>query len=153
MSEGKYNELELAFIEEVLDQHGEYLADLLIDDIQDKKLIDKENLMSGIDYRVSKYGIDPVLLFSFPAYGRFIEINFHKKSQNENIWDSKQANRDILGLRSNRKRKKKKDTRWYARNVYGSINRLLGVLGSEFTEHEKARLQRILDRQKSEIKL
>ncbi len=153
MSEGKYNELELAFIEEVLDQHGEYLADLLIDDIEQKNLVDSGKLIEGIDYRVSKYGIDPVLLFSFPAYGRFIEINFHKKSQNENIWDSKQANRDILGLRSNRKRKKKKDTRWYARNVYGSINRLLGVLGSEFTEHEKARLQRILDRQKSEIKL
>ena len=153
MSEGKYNELELAFIEEVLDQHGEYLADLLIDDIEQKNLVDSGKLIEGIDYRVKKYGIDPALVFSFPAYGRFIEINFHKKSQNENIWDSKQANRDILGLRSNRKRQKKKDTRWYARNVYGSINRLLGVLGSEFTEHEKTRLQRILDRQKSEIKL
>lgn len=146
--EGKYNEVELLFIQEVLDQHGEFLTDLFVDDILAKKLRRSEanTLAERIEYRVSKYGINPVLLFDFPGYGRVIEIRYHQKSINSNLLDASRTNVDIWNIKKQKKRKK--DTRWYARNLYGSVNRLLGILGSEYTEYERQRLKNILDKQK-----
>jgi len=57
--DGKYNELELLFIREVLDQHGEYLADLLQDEIIRKRLRISDELLESISYRVLSYGINP----------------------------------------------------------------------------------------------
>jgi len=57
--DGKYNELELLFIREVLDQHGEYLADLLQDEIIRKRLRISDELLESISYRVLSYGIIP----------------------------------------------------------------------------------------------
>ena len=151
--EGRFSELELTFIAEVLDQHGEYLTDLVVDAIESKKLIsqeDKDHLIDSISYDTTKYGINPVLVMNFPAYGRFIEINYHKRSKNTGLLDQDSANKALWG-RTNTKqlsRKKKKDTRWYARNVYGSLNRLIGILMYEFTEEERARLTNILQQQK-----
>lgn len=149
--DGRFSELELLFIAETLDQHGEYLTDLLVEAIEKKSLIsesDKEHLIESINYRTTKYGINPALIMSFPDYGRFIEINYHKKRQNSAILDDESVNSLIWG-RNNRKKskKKKKDTRWYAKNVYGSLNRLIGILMYEFTDAERERLTRILEKQ------
>ena len=149
--DGKYNDLELLFIEEVLDQHGEYLTDLLTEDIERKRLRDTDDLISSISSRTSKYGIDPVLLINFISYGRAIEIRWHKKSDNTKNWTT-DTNRQVWGIGANRKAKKK-DTRWYARNVYGSQNRLISILSNEFTEEEKARLKGILDQQQIRMAL
>lgn len=151
--DGRFSELELLFIAETLDQHGEYLTDLLIEAIEEKSLIseeDKEHLIDSISYR-TKDGINPKLVFEFPDYGRFIEINYHKKrqSQNTSSFDKESINKALWG-RSNKKKvkRKKKDTRWYSKNVYGSLNRLIGILMYEFTDQERVRLTRILEEQK-----
>ena len=67
--EGKYNDNELLFIREVLDQHGEYLADLFIASIEKKHLRVTDDLLNSIEYKVTNFGIDPVLTFSFFGYG------------------------------------------------------------------------------------
>lgn len=151
--EGRFSELELIFIAEVLDQHGEYLTDILVDAIESKKLIsqeDKEHLIDSISYDTTKFGINPALVMNFPTYGRFIEIYYHKRSKNTSILDQESANRALWDRPNTKqlKKRKKKDTRWYSKNVYGSLNRLIGILMYEFTDSERARLTRILEQQK-----
>jgi hypothetical protein len=146
--EGKYNEIELLFIREILDQHGEYLVDLLVENIESKGLIKEGNLLESLNYKVIMQGNNPVLQFSFYSYGRAIEIQYFKKSTNTRRWQQVNTNQLIWGMRKNQARKKKKDTTWYSKTVYGSINRLIGRLGSEFTENEIQRLKGIIEEQK-----
>ena len=143
--DGKYDKIELLFIERALELHGERVCDLLRENISNKKLIKSEDLLNSIDFSVSKYGIDPVLLISFISYGRAIEINWFKKSQNTRVFSKPNTNVMLWGMRDNQKRTRKKDTRWYAKTVYGSINHLLSVLSADFSEDEKNRLKQILE--------
>ncbi len=143
--DGKYNEIELLFIERELELHGEWVCDLLREQVANKSLVKSEDLLNSIDFSVSKYGIDPVLLISFFAYGRAIEINFFKKSHNTRQFAKPNTNILLWGMRENRKRTRKKDTRWYAKTAYGTINHLLSVLSTDFSEDEKERLKQILE--------
>ena len=143
--DGKYDEIELLFIERNLELHGEFVCDLLREQISNKNLIKSEDLLNSIDFSVSKYGIDPVLLISFFSYGRAIEINWFKKSKNTRVFSKPNTNVMLWGMRENRKRTRKKDTRWYAKTAYGTINHLLSVLSTDFSEDEKNRLKQILE--------
>jgi len=143
--DGRFDEVELLFIERQLELHGEYLCDLLREQVQNKTLIQSEDLLESIDFSVSKYGIDPVLLVSFFSYGRAIEINWFKRSKNTSIFTKPNTNSMLWGMRENRKKTKKKDTRWYAKTAYGSINHLISVLSTDFSEEEKNRLKQILE--------
>jgi len=143
--DGKYDEIELLFIERNLELHGEFVCDLLREQISGKNLIKSEDLLNSIDFSVSKYGIDPVLLISFLSYGRAIEINWFKKSINTRVFTKPNINVMLWGMRENRKRTRKKDTRWYAKTAYGTINHLLSVLSTDFSEDEKNRLKQILE--------
>jgi len=150
--EGKYNEIELLFIREILDQHGEYLFDLLSEGIESKALIKEGVLLDSLHYKVSMRGNNPVLSYYFVSHGRFIEIRYFKKSQNTRQWKTVNTEKELWKIRSKEDRlsrkKKKKDTNWYTRNVYGSQNRLIGRIGSEFTTEEITRLKNILSLQK-----
>lgn len=141
--EGKFNELELTWIKDVLDQHGEFLTDLLRDEIEAKTLIKTSDLEQSIDYKTTQYGIDPVLQVSFMSYGRAIEVKYHK-SKNSSKRQDITSNRLIIGTREATKFKKK-DTRWYAKTAYGSLNRLIGILMYEFTNEERTRIKGILE--------
>lgn len=153
--EGKYSEEEIYFIKEVLQQHGDFLNDLLADDIKKKRLISKDNkdvklidqFKNAKPFHVDASKINPKLVFEFFGYGRAIEIDYFK-SKNVKSFSS---SRDIWGVK--KKKKRKKDTRWYTYNVMGSLNRLVGVLGSEYSEHERKRIKEILNNQKSRIAL
>ena len=144
--EGKFDDVQLLFIERALELHGEHICDLLREQIERKSLIKSEDLLNSIDFSVSKYGIDPVLLLSFFSYGRAIEINWFKKSQNTKLATQPKANILLWSMRENRKRTKKKDTRWYSKTVYGSINRLISVLMNDFSDEERDRLKLILEK-------
>ena len=143
--DGKYGDVELLFIERTLELHGEHLCDLLKGKIESKHLIKDSDLLNSIDFSVSKYGIDPVLLVNFISYGRFIEIAWHKKSLNSGLWSKPNTNVMLWGMKDNQKRTKKKDTRWYAKTAYGTINNLISSLSSGFSEEEKNRLKQILE--------
>ncbi len=150
--EGKYNDNELLFIQEVLDQHGEYLGDLFRSEIEKKKLKVTGDLLNSIEYKVTNFGIDPVLTFSFFSYGRAIEIRWYQRSNNTKKWVT-DTNKEVWGINAGKHKRRKKNTVWYAKNLYGSINRLLTILASEYDEHEKARLKGILDHQKIRMQL
>lgn len=139
-------EIKEAFTREVLNTHGDYVMSLLKDSISDLSLIDQGNLLGGISYKIQKKGNDFALEFSFTGYGRAIEIAFHRRK--------KQNTRDIIkqlyGVKSREDVKaqqairKRKDTRWYSRNVYGALNTLIGRYMYGFTEEEIERLKSII---------
>lgn len=142
---GRFDEIETMFIREQLDLHGEFLSDLFVKRIGNKKLRDSDELIDNITYKVQKSGNSPVLAFSFPDHGRFIEINFHKKKGPRSIAEAIDTDQLLYNIQRRKKaQKKKKDTRWYTHNVYGSLNRLLERLASEYSEVEIARLKNIL---------
>ena len=142
------NEIEDLFVREVLDTHGEYIVDLLQESIESKKLRLTDELLESLDYKVRKSSNGYSLEVSFLTYGRFIEINFFKSKAIRKHYLQEAG--DIKRLRisgnssENFRRLKKKDTRFYAKNVYGSINRLLGRMSSEYSDQEIARLKGIL---------
>lgn len=146
-SSGQYSDIELLFLEEVLDQHGEYMCDLLADDVAAKRLRISDDLIDSINYR-SKGGSRPKLEVNFIGYGRAMEIRWHKRSQNTNKWAETNTNQSIWNVKSNTR--KWKDARWYSKNAYGSLNTLISRLSYEYTEAEQARLKGILQRQKNE---
>lgn len=148
--EGKYSDIELLYIREILDQHGEYLADALRDSIEKRKLRFSDDLLNSIDYKVTKELANPKLEVSFFSYGRALEIRWHKMRSNKRLLADAKA--DIWGgLKP--KRARRKNTLWYSRTVYGSVNQLLFKLSTEFTEQEKERLKRILENEKIKIKV
>ena len=132
------NDIEDLFVREILDTHGEYIVDLLQDSIEEKKLRITDELLESLDYKVVKRGGDYVLQISFLSYGRAVEIQYFKSKR---IRRENRENNKSTDFR----RAKKKDTRFYAKNVYGSINRLLGRMSSEYGDQEIARLKGILE--------
>ena len=133
------SEVEALFVEEVLDTHGEYIVDLMQDSIESLNLRLTDDLIDSLDYKVEKRGSDYVLSISFLSYGRAVEILSNKSKRLRK--KGKAGNVKAKTLR----RAKQKDTRFYAKNVYGSINRLLGRMSSEYSDAEIARLKGILE--------
>lgn len=134
----KLNDIEDLFVREILDTHGEYIVDLLQESIEEKKLRITDELLESLDYKVVKREGDYVLQISFLSYGRAVEIQYFKSKR---IRRENRENNKSTDFR----RAKKKDTRFYAKNVYGSINRLLGRMSSEYSDQEIARLKGILE--------
>ena len=132
------NDIEDLFVREILDTHGEYIVDLLQDSIEEKKLRITDELLESLDYKVVKREGDYVLQISFQSYGRAVEIQYFKSKRVRRENREKQKSTDF-------RLAKKKDTRFYAKNVYGSINRLLGRMSSEYSDQEIARLKGILE--------
>jgi sporulation protein YlmC with PRC-barrel domain len=133
------NEVEKLFAMEVLDTHGEYIMDLMQESITDKNLRITDELIDSLNYKVQQRGNDYVLSVSFMSYGRAIEIALFKSKRLRR--EAKAGKNEIKNLR----RAKLKDTRFYTKNVYGSINRLLGRMSSEYSDAEIARLKGILE--------
>lgn len=131
------SEVEKVFVMEVLDTHGEYVVDLLQDAINERGLRITDKLIDSLDYRVEKRDNDFVLQISFLGYGRAIEIQYFKSKRLRR--ESRQRN-ESAQLR----RAQKKDTRFYASTAYGTINRLLGRMASEYTDAEIERIKGFL---------
>ncbi|MFZ4705411.1 MAG: hypothetical protein ACOYMF_05325 [Bacteroidales bacterium] len=141
--EGRFEEDELMWIRDRLNDHGEYLEELLVQEIERKKLIQTSNLKDSIFYRQVDYGLDPALQFSFPTYGRAIEVQWHRSKNTRSLQEIK-VNGIIVGskVKSNLK---KKDTRWYAKTAYGSINRLIKILLYEYDDIARERIKKHLE--------
>lgn len=144
-TEGRFDEYELEWMADVLDQHGEFVADILQEAIEDKELKVTEHLKDSISFKAHRLMGTPGLSISFDSVGRFIEIRYHK-SKNRSLLSEISANH--AKVKSIKRNQKKKDTRWYAKNVYGSLNRLIGILMYEFTDQERNRIKGILEKRK-----
>lgn len=131
MAEITHEEVKFLFQEKVLKEHGEYLKELFQESIEERNLIDTRDLLTSIRYEVVSNGKNRELHFYFNEYGRFIEINQHKRKRKSKFEIN--TNRDIWGLKEN-SMKKNKRTDWYSKNAWGSLNRLQGILMYEFTD-------------------
>lgn len=141
------HDIEKLFAQEELDLHGEYLVDLFVDAIKRKKLLDTKNLLrtfeSGMPYFVKSSGSNPTLVFSFPNYGRFLEIQAGKKRRairTENV----DTNKLLWGASTAKKKKRAKNAQWYTRNVYGAQNRLINRIMYGLSDVERKRLINLL---------
>jgi hypothetical protein len=138
-------EIEMKFIEQTLQSWGARLQSALIKEISSKDLISKtgsKHLKDSISYQVTRTGINGYHLeLYFPDYGRYIEIRYNtgRSSNSEKAFGkknsailgkgssvaSKAMKRNTIGSRFGRKNK---DTRWYSKTAYGSVNSLIGQL-------------------------
>lgn len=138
------------FVQEELDQHGEFVMDILVDAIQDMEIIDTENLLSQLRYTVAKRGYDWILQLAFPGYGRAVEIGYYKKSRKDFNVESNDQVKKLYGIQSSEDVMRKKEMRkvrklnWYSKNVYGTLNKLYSQLSYGFSEEELQRLKKII---------
>lgn len=122
------------FILNELNEHGDYLIDILTKGIVDAKLIDKEALIESLNFKVETVAGNPVLKVSFRSYGRVHDMK-RKKSR---IYENVNTNADIWGVKD--KVKKTVNRTWYARNSYGSLNHLIGTLLWGLSEQKRQQL-------------
>lgn len=149
MSEKVFSTKE-AFVARELTRHGEYMTELFVNDIKRRKIINSEELLNSLEsvaYSVNNRNAE--LSFSFPDYGRFIEINWHKRKRSAYKTLTEQARREVWGLGATRKRRKR--TTWYAHNFYGSLNTLIGRISWGYTEEVAEEIKMALEMKKNEI--
>lgn len=139
----QFDDIQMMFVKEVLDQHGEYLVNILQEAIVENKLRFTDALLDSLDYKVAMSGNDPKLELSFLTYGRI-----HDMKRRKAISFEQGVNRDLWAIKENRPRNTKGNRQWYNRNVYGSLNRLIGILSNELGDEEMAMLKNILEQQK-----
>jgi len=138
---GRFNEFELEFIAIALKEHGAFLDRLLKASIHEKKVFKTNLLKNSIATSVSPNKENPQLSLNFYGYGRAFEIAWHR-SKNFGLISAMSANREKLP--EYKKKTTKRDTRWYASNVYGSLNRLIGHIMYGLTDNEIERIKTIL---------
>ncbi|KAA6328214.1 hypothetical protein EZS27_022871 [termite gut metagenome] len=147
MSEADNKELNLLFIEEELSQHGEWLCDAFTEAIEKQKLILTQDLHDSINYSTFNKDGNPGLRINFLSYGRAFEIAGYKRKNKKHEVDT---NREVWGIKLNRQQEKK-NTQWYARNMYGGLNRLVSRIMYGLSDVEIARLKSIIENRKQQI--
>lgn len=143
MNEDEY--IEFQFVITTLKKFGLTLRNILISDIKQKDLVSKgkskgAHLSDRISFDVKRVGPNGgELLFYFPDYGRFMEIQYYKRSANYRGGLGRLTNWQAMTQtkRGFQSMKKKKDTRWYTRNVMGNLNQLIGELMYGLTDAVK----------------
>ena len=135
-----FTEAELFFVREELDLHGEYLMDLFGDSIERLGLEKSGDLLDSLRYTVTTRNGNACLSIQFESYGRIIEIRYFKKRKS--VWEVVDTRKAMWGIHSPQKRnKKKKDTRFYSANAYGSLNKLIGRIGSSASDEIMQRIK------------
>lgn len=135
----RFNDLEDYFIRHILEEHGEFLIDKFEEAIDEKGLIDTEVLMDSLNYHVQMRGADYLLQLSFVSYGRAIEVAYHKSKRLR-----KETSRQAFFKSDKFRKAKRKDTRWYSKIAYGTLNHLLYRMGSAYTEEMKQYLKNLM---------
>ncbi len=131
-------DINLLYIQEELSQHGEWLCDILAEAVEKRKLRDSGTLLDSINYKAFTENGNPGLRVSFFGYGRALDIAHYKRNRHQ-----VDAHAIAWGQKENRIRKK--NTRWYARNMYGGLNRLVSRIMYGLSDAEVERLKGILE--------
>jgi len=133
-----------AFVRDVLNSHGQYVTTILNNSISELTLIQQGGLKGSVSYDVKKEGNDYVLAFNFMSYGRAIEIAYFRRKKGREIEKQLYGIKSREDVKAEMSIRNRKNTRWYSRNVYGTINTLYGRLMHGFTEEEAERLKNII---------
>lgn len=136
--------VEEVFVLELLKEHGEYIADMLRHDIIKKNLKITEALLDSLYVFVEKSGSNLSLSLSFYSYGRAVEIQDNKNIKLHNMRKNK-GGLSRQNAVKNIRRAAKKDKTFYAKNVYGSLNRLIGRMMSGYSDIEIDRIKKLLE--------
>jgi len=132
------------WIQEMMDQHGEWLCDRFRDALERNKNVDTGNLMESIAYetKLTAFGYT-TLRVKFFDYGRAFEIAGYQKNKKSKFGVN--TNRDIWGIKENREKKRSKNTRWYSVNMYAGLSSLVARIAAGMTEAERTRILGILN--------
>lgn len=142
MVSNESDELKTLHIEEQLSIFGNELQEELIDIINNRKLVNSGRLRNSFSFDVNTDKDKSVLKFKFKDYGRFVDIQGY--SRDKTVVNT---NRDLWGIRENNGKKRRK--RWYASNMYGGLNRLIGRVMYGLSDQEITRLKKILENRKN----
>jgi len=134
-----------AFVSDVLKSHGEFVVSMLNNSISELSLIKAGNLQGSVSFDVSKNGNDYMLSFNFKGYGRAIEIAYFRKARGLDVTKKLFGIKSREDIKAEQSVKSRKNTRWYSKNAYGSLNTLYGRLSYGFTNEEAQRLKAILE--------
>lgn len=133
-------------MKDTLQDHASYMVNLFRKDLKRKKLKDSGKLSGSFSYSIIT-GAVPRIMMSFFGYGRVWDIWHYTRRKNST--DS--VRNDVWGTKDRKKRRRR--TNWYARNLYGSANQLIATLSTEYKNEEKERLKKIIDKQVISINL
>lgn len=137
--------IEFKFVVDTLKKFGYDLKNIMVSKINEKDLVSKKgdgaHLKDSIRFEVKSAGRNGgELMFYFPDHGRLVEIQYFKKTTNGAAFGQK-TNHGLWTAKPNRGlMNRKKDTRWYSKSAYGSINTLIGTLMYGLTDEVEKQL-------------
>lgn len=134
-------ELKLLHIEEQLKIFGDELCDELAEVIARRKLKKTGKLLQSLSHENFFFNKNPGLRVSFESYGRYVDVQGYSR-----LKGPVNTNRELWGIKENSLKKKRK--RWYASNMYGGLNRLIGWVMYGLSDREIERLKGILENRK-----
>lgn len=160
-------EIEMRFVEETLKRYGARLQGKLRTTIVARKLVStdgKTHLKDSLSYEIAKKGsFGYELKLFFPDYGRYLEIRFYtsqsrmssemfnRKKSSDMIPSSMSKLQKIFGESRPTKafikggKSKRRDTRWYSKPTYSSLNGLIGELMYGMTDQVQELLKNQLN--------
>lgn len=136
----KYSKQEVAeFIRRELRQHGDWLCDRFVEALEKNGNRITGELERSLGWRLTEPSDGAAgLEIGFESYGRFFEIKGNDRLRKLNDMPMS-VNRIVWGIKERKRRKK--STRWYARNMYGGLGRLVSRLSAGISEDELATIR------------
>lgn len=140
--EASYKEIDL-WIQEELDQHGEWLVDRFVEALERGGHVASGQLIESFDYKVGTESGAQTLQISFMTYGRVAEAMARKRrkrlkeQQNRGVW-----------AKQNRRPKK---MQWYNKNRYAGYGRLIRRLTAGMSDRELQRIRGIIEQRKKDF--
>lgn len=143
MEEASYKEVNL-FIRRELDKHGEWLVDTFVEQLEKNGNIITNKLLESLNWTLYDPGDGSAagLAVSFEEYGRFFEIRSRESRIAKKNAMPLNTNHLVWGIKSRKVPKKK--TRWYAKNMYGGLGKLVSRLSAGITEDELKRIREVM---------
>lgn len=141
--EASYKEVN-EFIRRELDKHGEWLVDRFIEQLEQNGNKITGQLLESLNWNLYDPGDGSAagLEVGFETYGRFFEIRSRESRQKKKNAMPLNTNRLVWGIKERKERKKR--TRWYAKNMYGGLGKLVSRLSAGLTDDELERIRKVM---------
>lgn len=133
-------EIKKEFIRQSLNRGGQLMLGDMVKSINKLDLIDSQQLIGNIRFKVDtgSQDYDGRLSFSFPRHGRFQDMGAGRSSTDQ-MMD------ELSFLGKPRRSIKRVPRKWYTRNVYGNLNTIINSLMHGYTEEAKAAIKKQLE--------
>lgn len=141
--EASYKEVN-EFIRRELDKHGEWLVDRFVEQLEKNGNRITDTLLNSLNWNLYDPGDGSAagLEVGFETYGRFFEIRSRESRQRKDNAMPLNVNKLVWGIKE--RKKKRKSTRWYARNMYGGLGKLVSRLSAGISDDELQRIRQVM---------